>query len=154
MRPLSPTLSKLPVIVCGSPSSPLVTNCTSTVSSIQSLSFTMPPSVLFSTRLSSSKHPTPQGSGLRRILHPNFRESPKGEVRRISILGTSVNRVWALLRACPLHGVDHLLRLGRELFELASRTNEANRNRLTLYVLQDDAARLFSFNEQNWSASA
>src|SRR5215211_454765 len=91
MRPLSPTLSKLPVIVCGSPSSPLVTNCTSTVSSIQSLSFTMPPSVLFSTRLSSSKHPTPQGSGLRRILHPNFRESPNGEVRRIHIPRTPVN---------------------------------------------------------------
>src|SRR5215211_6262704 len=74
MRPLSPTLSKLPVIVCGSPSSPLGTNCTSTVSSIQSLSFTMPPSALFSTRLLSPKHPTPQGSGLRRILQVNFHE--------------------------------------------------------------------------------
>src|SRR5829696_2071857 len=92
MRPLSPTLSKLPVIVCGSPSSPLVTNCTSTVSSIHSLSFTMPPSVLFSTRLSSFKHPTPPVPGLRRILHPHFRQSPKVEVRRIPIPRTWVNK--------------------------------------------------------------
>src|SRR5215211_1943916 len=43
MTPLSPTLSKLPLIFCGSPFSSLVTNCSSTVSSIQSLSFTRPP---------------------------------------------------------------------------------------------------------------
>jgi hypothetical protein len=43
--------------------------------------------------------------------------------------------------------------MGRKLIELGSRTTEANRNRLTLYVFQDDDACLLSFNEQNWSAS-
>src|SRR5215204_6530325 len=56
MTPLSPTLSKLPLIFCGSPFSSLVTNCSSTVSSIQSLSFTRPP--LLSTFLSATEHPT------------------------------------------------------------------------------------------------
>ena len=76
------------------------------------------------------------------------------ELPRNPIPRTPVNRLWALLRASPLHAVHYLLRLGRKLTELASRTNEANRNRLTLYVLQDDDARLVSFNEQNWFASA
>jgi hypothetical protein len=48
--------SKLPLIFCGSPFSSLLTNCSSTVSSIQSLSFTKPP--LLSTFLSATEHPT------------------------------------------------------------------------------------------------
>jgi hypothetical protein len=94
------------------------------------------------------------GPGLCIMLEVNFRECPKGEVRRILIPRNRVNRLWALLRASPLHGVDHLLRLGRKLFELGSRTKEANPNRLTPYVLQDDDAHLVSFKVPNWSASA
>jgi hypothetical protein len=37
---------------------------------------------------------------------------------RTPLLRTSVNRLWALLRACPLHAVEHLLRLGQELLEV------------------------------------
>jgi hypothetical protein len=36
---------------------------------------------------------------------------------RTPLLRTSVNRLWALLLACPLHAVDHLLRLGQELLQ-------------------------------------
>src|SRR5215217_3030163 len=56
MTPRSPTLSRLPLIFCGSPFSSLVTNCSSTVSFIQSLSFTRPP--VLSTFLSATEHPT------------------------------------------------------------------------------------------------
>src|SRR5215204_3693599 len=62
MTPLSPTLSKLPLIFCGSPFSSLVTNCSSTVSSIQSLSFTRPPliSTLVPGDVNSSVDQQPQ----------------------------------------------------------------------------------------------
>src|SRR3712207_3883427 len=68
------------------------------------------------------------------------------ELPRIHLPGSRVNRPWALLRASPFHGVDHLLRLKRELIELGSRTNEAKGHRLSLQVLQDEQAHLISFN--------
>jgi hypothetical protein len=81
-------------------------------------------------------------------------QEPACELPGRPIPRTPVNRLWALLRASPLHAVHYLLRMGRKLIELGSRTTEANRNRLTLYVLQDDDARLVSFNEKNWFGSA
>src|SRR5215208_330406 len=96
MTPLSPTLSKLPLIFCGSPFSSLVTNCSSTVSSIQSLSFTRPP--LLSTFLSATEHPTlpralcvPYSHLLRRqqvepLATANFREFSACELRRTPLL--------------------------------------------------------------------
>src|ERR671917_1162089 len=77
------------------------------------------------------------------FLDANFREFYKGEVRRISIPRTPVNRSWTLLRACPLHGVKHLLRLGQEIIELGSRiADDADGYRLTLHALQDDCSDL------------
>src|SRR5918993_4832201 len=61
-----------------------------------------------------------------------------------------VNRPWVLLRACPLHGVDHLLGLRRELIELGCRTAEAEGHRLTLHVLQDDEAGFVCLPVGNW----
>src|SRR5918997_4214180 len=71
-----------------------------------------------------------------------------GELPRIPLPRTSVNRSWTLLRACPLHGVKHLLRLGQELVELGSRiagsriADDADGYRLTLHALQDDCSDL------------
>src|SRR5215208_6123273 len=101
MTPLSPTLSKLPLIFCGSPFSSLVTNCSSTVSSIQSLSFTRPP--LLSTFLSATEHPTlpralcvPYSHLLRRqqvepLATANFREHPLAELPRTPSRRSSQN---------------------------------------------------------------
>src|SRR5215218_7625317 len=54
------------------------------------------------------------------------------------LLGTLVNRFWVFLRASPLHALNHLLSLWRELIEIASLTADADGHRLTLHVLQDD----------------
>jgi hypothetical protein len=64
-------------------------------------------------------------------------QDPGYGLRRIYLLGTSVNRVWTLLRASPLHGVDHLLGRWRKLIEIASRTNKAYGYRPTLHILED-----------------
>src|SRR5215207_2310219 len=58
------------------------------------------------------------------------------------LLGTWVNRFWAFLRASPLHALNHLLGLWRELVELASLTADADGHRLTLHVLQDNRPSL------------
>src|SRR5215203_3255389 len=60
------------------------------------------------------------------------------------LLGTLVNRFWVFLRASPLHALNHLLGLWRELIELASLTADADGHRLTLHVLQDDRPSLES----------
>src|SRR5918997_7222575 len=63
----------------------------------------------------------------------------------LAVLGTRVNRLWAVLRAFPLHGVEYLLGLGQEIIEPDSWTADADGYRLTLYVLQDDRPVLESF---------
>jgi hypothetical protein len=68
--------------------------------------------------------------------------------------GTWVNRTWVLLRVPPLHGLDHLLRLRRELVKLGSLTSEAHGHRLTLYVLEDYEAELKTFPEDHLVTSA
>jgi hypothetical protein len=68
-------------------------------------------------------------------MYANFSELRYGEVRRIRIPRTPVNRLWALLRVSPLHAVNHLLRFGRKLIEDASQTSDAYKHRLTVHVL-------------------
>jgi hypothetical protein len=46
----------------------------------------------------------------------------QGEVCRILLPRTQVNRAWTFLRASPLHGVDQLLRLGQELIKPSNAT--------------------------------
>ena len=57
---------------------------------------------------------------------------------------TWVNRLWALLRTSPLHAVEHLLRLGRELLEAGRSCLFDYGHRLTLYIFHYDEANLLS----------
>lgn len=63
---------------------------------------------------------------------------------RIYLTGRWVNKPGALLRIAPPHAVYHLLRLGRELIEVASHTSDAYSHRLTVHVLQDNYMPLIS----------
>jgi hypothetical protein len=47
-----------------------------------------------------SEHPTPPGPGPCGIPHPDFRENDNGEVRRISLPRTLVNKLPLLLDTC------------------------------------------------------
>src|SRR5215213_7990655 len=77
----------------------------------------------------------------------NFRESPKGEVLRIPIPRTSVHSPLALLRACPLHAVHHLLGLWRELIEHIELRSIPNHHRIAFHVLQHEDLTLSTFRE-------
>ena len=70
-------------------------------------------------------------------------------LRRIPIPRTWLNRAWALLRASPLHGVNHFLRLGRVLVKLGGSPSEAYGHCLTLHILEDYEPELISLPEPN-----
>src|SRR5215210_6264656 len=57
---------------------------------------------------------------------------------------TSVNRLRALLRTSPLHTVDHLLRIGRELLKTGWSCLYHYCHRLTIHIFQHDEAEFFS----------
>src|SRR5215203_3095757 len=69
---------------------------------------------------------------------------PASTLRRIRLLRTSVNRLWALLRTSPLHAVEHLLRLGCELLEAGRSCLLDYGHRLTLNTFHYDEAKLLS----------
>src|SRR5215212_10503562 len=69
------------------------------------------------------------------------------ELPRIHLLGTSVNRPWALLRASPLHAFHHLLRLRCDLIEVGSQPAVVDGHRFAFDVLQDGEANLISLVE-------
>src|SRR5215218_1285908 len=83
--------------------------------------------------------------------HPRPREgSDRRELRRIHLPRIPVNRVWALLRASPLHGVDDLLRLGRELIEMGRPASVAQGDRQSAQlVLRDDQVQFASLRDEN-----
>src|SRR5215203_1063175 len=59
----------------------------------------------------------------------------QGELPRIPIPRTPVNSPLALLRACPLHAVHHLLGFGRKLIELIGRRGKPDHHRIAFDVL-------------------
>ena len=70
-------------------------------------------------------------------------KDPKGEIRRITLPRTSLNKPRALLRVPPLYSVDDLLSLGREPIEVGRPASVAQDDRLSAQlVLQDDQAHL------------
>src|SRR5918998_1702345 len=69
----------------------------------------------------------------------NFLERRLAEVRRITLLSTSVNSpLGGSLGAFPLDRVEHLLRLREDLLELPGVRPSINDHRFALNALQND----------------